>query len=70
MDKFEKREKCDIIIDYKHNNSIHEFTGNNYKINENISSNFHFALLFDIGIGNTMCKSGYERECRSFTILF
>ncbi len=48
LDKFEKREKCDIIIDYKHNNSTHEFTGNNYKINENISSNFDFALLFDI----------------------
>ena len=43
-----KKRKCDIIIDYKHNNSTHEFTGNNYKINENISSNFDFALLFDI----------------------
>ena len=48
LDKFEKKNQCDIIIDYKYDITNNDFTGDNYKINKKLYSNFNFALLFDV----------------------
>ena len=48
LDKFIKKNFCDILIDYKYTNDSNEFTGNNYKINNRLSCNFDFFLLFNI----------------------
>ena len=48
LDKFEKKNQCDILIDYKHDTTNHAFTGENFKINERLSSNFNFDLFFEV----------------------
>ena len=48
LDEYKKKNDCDIIIDYRYKGHSNDFTGNKYKINKNISSNFDFFLLFNI----------------------